>query len=221
MKKNYIIKNIFCIRNNGLAMIEALVAISIIILSIMAPITLLAQSAKYAKYALNKIIATNLAEEQIELMINYKKSLDIYCFNNPNQCNNSYDGFDIFVDNVSSLAMTCDSLIVHDTLINPPCSFDDTSFDYSNVNALPTITKEPSCKIYEEINNTVKCTQGANSKSTPFERYMQIDNIDLMLSGSDIINNTIRLKSMVCINTTGINCINDPSTVTSLYYIYR
>lgn len=220
--KNYINKKIIAHKRiRGIAFVESLMAMSVIIISIMAPLTLLSQSAKYTKFALNKITATSLAEEQIELMINYKKSLDIFCFNNPSECDGNFDGFDSFVKKVNDITVNCVSY----PLPGNPCYLDDTSFDYSNTTIAPVFNKKPSCKIYEEADDISKCSQTATSKPTSFSRRLYIDNLDqiTLLSPTtaiEVIDNVIRLTSVVCINKN--NCATgDPNAVTLVYYIYR
>lgn len=220
--KNYINKKINKFNKiRGIAFIEALMAMSIIIISIMAPLTLLSQSAKYTKFALNKITATSLAEEQIELMINYKKSLDIFCFNNPVDCDGNFDGFDSFVKKVNDISVDCVSY----PLPGNPCYLDETSFDYSNTSIAPVFTKKSSCKIYEDVDDISKCDQTSTSKPTSFSRRLYIDNLDQITllsptTATEVIDNVIRLTSVVCINKTACDT-GDANAVTLVYYIYR
>ena len=213
------IKNIREVR--GIAMVESLMAITVVIISIMGPIAVSLNAAKYAKYGLYKVTASNLANEQIEMLVNYKESIDIYCFNNFGYVNyNSIpceeEGFNIFVD--SLLALGC-PLTPDGT---NPCYIDDTSFSYVT-SALPTVTEKNSCKIMIQVNEIAKCDNNSSviGERSIFTRKLYIDNIDVMKDNNNsLINTSLRLISLVCINND--NCVpGDKRAVTVISYIYR
>ena len=204
-------------------MVESLMAITIVIISIMGPIAISLNAAKYAKYGLYKVIASNLANEQIEMVVNYKKSLDIYCFNNPsyvssNNISCNEDGFNIFVDDL--LVLNCS---LND--ISKPCYFDDTSFDYTPSFApslrLPAKT---SCKLMIQSDDIAKCDGGSSVPSgdkSIFTRKLYIDNIDTMRDTTNsFTNTTLRLTSVVCINNDACTP-GDKRAITVISYIYR
>jgi Tfp pilus assembly protein PilV len=204
--------------NKGIAIVESLVSVTIVIISIMGPIILSVNAAKFAKFGLNKISATNFANEQIEMMVKYKKSLDLYCFNNSISCNGNNDGFEKFTDSFS--IMDCE----YDALAAVPCSFDESSFTYVP-SSLPTISKKTSCILYTQTNDIVKCDDGAPATAdrTVFSRKVYIDVIDTMkdhLNGD--LTNAVRVTSLVCINNPTCD-LNSKKTETLILisYIYR
>jgi hypothetical protein len=205
----------------GIAMVESIMAISIVIIAIMGPIAISLSAAKEAKYGLYKVTASNLANEQIEMIMNYKKSLDIFCFNNPNFSNIlsiscGEDGFNIFVNDVLTSGCTLNS--------SNPCFFDESSFSYA-LNSVPSLsTPKTSCKIMVQSNDIAKCDNGGSVTSgdaSVFTRKLYIDNVDVMKdTGGSSINTTLRLTSLVCINNA--SCIpGDKRAITIVSYIYR
>ncbi len=220
-------KNIREVR--GIAMVESLMAITIVIISIMGPIAISLNAAKYAKYGLHKVTASSLANEQIEMMVNYKKSLDIYCFNNASIDCDDEDGFNYFVRSLTDLTGTginCPLMIDGSN----PCFFDDRSFIYED-NTLPEVSKKISCKLMiqssETISDIAKCdNNGAvtSGEKSIFTRKLYIDSVDTMTatdgSGVSQINTSLRLVSLVCINYDP--CVpGDKKAITIISYIYR
>lgn len=208
----------------GIAMVESLMAITIIIISIMGPIAISLNAAKYAKYGLYKVTASNLANEQIEMMVNYKKSLDVYCFNKFSEgvtCN-SEDGFNIFVDNFTDLSPTGINCSLNN--LADPCYFDDTSFSYVLAQA-PKVIEKKTCKLIIQPEDIAKCDDiggsGIAGDKSIFTRKLYIDNIDAMTDSSNSrINTALRLISLVCINND--SCVpGDKRAITVVSYIYR
>ncbi len=211
----------------GIAMVESLMAITIVIISIMGPIAISLNAAKYAKYGLYKVTASNLANEQIEMVVNYKKSLDIYCFNNPsyvssNNISCNEDGFNIFVESLTNPASISCPL---KTDGRDACYFDDTSFYYL-VNSVPSLLtpQKSSCKIMIQINDIAKCDNGGSfiaGEKSIFTRKLYIDNIDTMRDTTNsLTNTTLRLISVVCINNDACTP-GDKRAITVISYIYR
>lgn len=219
------IQNIFMKKNiigiRGIAMVESLMAITIIIISIMGPIAISLNAAKYAKYGLYKVTASSLANEQIEMMLNYKKSLDIYCFNNVGVSGCTEDGFDIFVNNFTDPSPTS----INCSLSNSadPCYFDDTSFIYP-VSQIPEVSEKSSCKLMIQSDDIAKCDDGGSvilGESSVFTRKLYIDNVDPMEdTNNSLISTSVRLVSLVCINND--SCVpGDKRAITIISYIYR
>ncbi len=203
-------------------MVEALMAITIVIISIMGPIAISLNAAKYAKYGLYKVTASNLANEQIEMVVNYKKSLDIYCFNNPTVTDCAEDGFNIFVESLTNPTSISCPLKTDGT---SACYFDDTSFSYI-ANSIPSLLtpQKSSCKIMIQINDIAKCDNGGSvivEEKSIFTRKLYIDNIDTMRDTTNsLTNTTLRLTSVVCINND--TCApGDKRAITVISYIYR
>ncbi len=205
-------------------MVEALMSISIMMISVMAPITLSTQSAKYARYTLNKITASYLAEEQVEMMVNFKKSLDIYCFDNTCVAKN---GFDEFVQKVTPInrGLDCETYKA-DGSYNVPCYFDESSFVYTGT-LKPEVTSkiENSCKfLYTKPDDIMSCTGGSgDSNKSIFTRKMYIDNVDDLDSGYSsgiTFKNSVKLTSWVCINNKDCKP-EDPKATTLVYFIYK
>jgi hypothetical protein len=205
------------INPRGIALIEALMAISIIMIAIMAPIDLSLNAVKVARHGLNKITADNLANQQVEMLINYKKSLDIYCFNNINNTDcNGEDGFDLFVDNLTSFNCSVDTPLT-------PCYIDDTSFFYT-LPAAPSVIPKTSCQVILQDNDIAKCDNGSTAftkDTSVFTRKLYIDNLDNTKSTEGVnINMGIRLVSVVCINDK--SCVpGDKKSITMINFIYR
>jgi hypothetical protein len=207
----------------GIIMVEALMSITILMVAVMAPLTLATQSANYAKYSLNKITASYLAEEQIEMMVNLKKSFDIYCFNTTNgDCTNN-NSFDEFVNNISdpAVGVNCPTYNTPTsiTLNASPCYFDEKSFTYTNAGNLskPNITTKDAITcptLYENKNDVMSCVPTSlgldEATSTAFTRKMYIDVVDNLgkINSSSLptetltgqyYNTAVKLTSWVCI----------------------
>jgi hypothetical protein len=219
----------------GIVMVEALMSIAIMMIAVMAPLTLSSQSAKYAKYTLNKITASYLAEQQIEMMVNFKKSFDIYCFNNSTSCNQDTLGFNEFVKNVTDSSNEYNGTYcptysgAGGVYNNTPCFFDESSFAYKdNTGTIqkPEIKNKAltDCKyLFELPDDIMSCTNNAanTGTGTSFTRKMFIDNVDYLVEadGANNINNAIKLTSWVCINS---SCDpGDTKAVTLVYFIYK
>jgi hypothetical protein len=222
LPKKTISKNNFGVVK-GIVMVEALMSIAIMMISVMAPITLSTQSAKYAKYTLNKITASYLAEEQIEMMVNFKKSLDIYCFDNTCVGQNS---FDEFVKNVTlDEGLNCESYKL-DGSENTPCYFDETSFTYNGTNKPSIVDKtQLNCKVlYENPDDIMSCSNNTSSTGNVsiFSRKMYIDSIDSIESSdkNQVYENAVKLTSWVCINNKDCSP-SDAKATTLIYFIYK
>jgi hypothetical protein len=211
----------------GVAMVEALMAISILMVSMMAPLTLSTISAKYARYGLYKITATSLAEEQIELMINYKKSWDIYCFNANADCiNGSFDGFDDFVKTLKdSTGLNGCGISKPD---NDPCYFDEANF-YYDPSARPGIDSQLDCRLKNATSNISRCQPsedpGIEWKETIYDRKMYVESADMQATDEGVHNNAVKLTSIVCINIAKADQLKceagGKDAVTLIHYIYR
>jgi hypothetical protein len=198
----------------GIAMIEAMLAITIIMIAIMAPLTISTYSSKYAKLAINRITATYLAEEQLEMVINLRKSLDIYCFNNLNNCANgdSFDEFDLILSSAA-----CGTVAL-------PCYIDEGAFIY---NSLDKPVYSPGADInncrylYIKSDDIVSCN-AAIGVSSPYTRKLIVERVDnlININNSATQPNAIKLTSLICINSPGCN-IGDTNSVTLNYNIYK
>jgi hypothetical protein len=204
-----------CQRLKGLAMVESMLAITIIMISIMAPLTISTYTSKYSKLALNRIVGTYLAEEQLEFVVNLRKSLDIYCFNESGNCA-SQNSFDEFTQ-MLSLGVGCGSQLT-------PCYLDEGSIVYSGISkpVFNPYTNVSSCSnLYIKTGDIAKCS-GTDIERSPFTRGLIIENIDNLtdsVSGSTVPNG-VKLTSFVCINSTSCNR-DSQGAVVLIYNIYR
>jgi len=68
-------------KNNlkAFAILESLIAISVLMVAILGPMTLAIQSLKYSKIANSNTVATYLANDAIEQAINYRYQLELEC----------------------------------------------------------------------------------------------------------------------------------------------
>ncbi len=217
-------KKKIAVRYQGLAMIEAMLAITIIMIAIMAPLTISTYTSKYAKFALNRIVATYIADEQLEFMVNLRKSLDIYCFNVSTDCTNS-NSFDEFYYTLNS-GLGCGTVAA-------PCYVDESSFTYPPANPpakpifSPRVDLANCPNLFINNNDIASCAaQNADSEISPFTRKLIIENIDNLTNQDRLGNsgdtrpNGIKLTSLVCINDP--NCIpGDDKAITLVYNIYR
>lgn len=218
MKIKILKANIIKDRLRGIAMVEALIAISILMVGIMAPLTLAIYSSKYSKLALNKITATYLGEEQIEILVNYKKSLDIYCFNNIDGCDNR-NSFDDFFNSLNLGLLGCGS----DTL---PCFIDEDRIVYLGINKPlinPIIDINFCRQLYIRPGDIATCDGTVSlSEPTPFTRKLIIGYTDFLIDAltGESYPTAVKLTSVVCIGNPNCNA-NDNDSVTLTYHVYK
>lgn len=116
----------------GFEMVEALVAIVILTLAIIGPMALAVQTAKYSRVSLDRVVGSYLADEGLDLMINYRQSLQVYCnseYLEPAVTNPCGNGEVVYRPSLSSLFMfISDFGDCADT--SAGCVIDVDTFDY-------------------------------------------------------------------------------------------
>lgn len=196
-------------QNQGFILVEAMVAITILMIVIIAPLALTYQIEKISRLASTRAQATYLANEGVELVIFFRKSLETYCTTNPgvDECalgpSAATTSFAMFLNKMSYCI---------DAGANY-CRFDKTSF----VPTLATYTDNPSCTIlYNNSSGEFVCNSTATS--TRFSRYISMQKVDRWKDRSS--NNQwytgVKVISTVCYDR-GI--CNDKMQVTS--YVYQ
>lgn len=189
-------------------MVEAMVAITILLVVVTAPLTLAYQIEKRSRIASTRAQATYLATEGIELMIFFRKSLETYCITYPGigECaqgtSAATTSFAMFL---SKMSTTC--------LDSGTCRFDKTSFDPNTALYLDN----PSCTLlYRNSFGEYVCSQTATS--TRFSRYLTLTRTDRWTdrSAANQWYTGVKIVSTVCYDN-GI--CNDKIQLTS--YVYQ
>ncbi|MDQ5957249.1 MAG: hypothetical protein QG614_224 [Patescibacteria group bacterium] len=194
----------------GFSLVETLMAVLILTIAIMAPLTLAMQTVKYSRIAIQKMESTYLAEEGIEIIQNLKKSAQIYCgvYAEDQRCTKEYFN-DYFLD--QQIIGTNDIIIDSDcfgylfgTNIKKYCSMDFNNLVYNNTNKKTYLTSA-----ILSSNNTylTKTPNGmAESTSTPsiYKRSINVTPIDL----NEDIDGFARYRSVL---VTSIICIQENS----------
>lgn len=88
----------------GYSLIEALVAISILLIVITGPLTILTTTARSSSYASEQVAAFFLAQEGLELIQKMRDDLFLQHFQNPVAVNNPWVSFKSLVDPVCTTA---------------------------------------------------------------------------------------------------------------------
>jgi Tfp pilus assembly protein PilV len=179
----------------GFALVESLMAILIIMISIMAPLGLALQTVKYSNIAIEKMEATYIAEEAIEMIINLKKSAEIYCVDaNIPECDNYFNNY--FLDQSQSI----NNVISSQCYDQNYCNFDFSNFVYDSSSLSKTLKLQniDSNKIYIQKNNENLST--ASDIKSIFQRKINVRAVDLPGAsvGSGVYNSVI-VTSIVCI----------------------
>lgn len=189
-------------------MVEAMVAITILLVVVTAPLTLAYQIEKRSRLASTRAQATYLANEGLELLVFFRKSLETYCTINPSvaECalgtSAATTSFAMFLSRMSTTCVDSGS-----------CRFDKTNFDV--VNAI--YNDNPSCTLlYINSNGEYTCTTTATS--TRFTRTLSIQRVDLWKDRSAVSQWYIgaKLTATVCYDN-GI--CNDKMQLSS--YVYQ
>lgn len=206
----------------GFAMIEALIAITVILISISAPFALSVQTSKIHRLSLLKITAINLAESNFETLNTYKKSLDIYCFQNSADCGGDTSGFSVFEKKVNDpvSGFKCQKTV----LPNTPCYFDITSLVEGNLKPDLIKKSDDECKyLHQYPSGLTRCKpvgDNTSSTSTIFTKKTYLDVVDSFSSGGEEVVNSVRVISFVCLFNS--NCeYGDSDSVAVVNYIYK
>jgi Tfp pilus assembly protein PilV len=202
-------KNIFKNKRvRGFAMVEAMVAITILLVVVTAPLTLAYQIEKRSRIASTRAQATYLANEGIELMIFFRKSLETYCTTYPtvDECaqgsSAATTSFAMFLSKMSAVCLDTGT-----------CRFDKTSFDPNNA----SYADNPTCTLlYRNSFGEYVCNQTASS--TRFSRYVSLSRSDRWKdrSAANQWYTGVKIISTVCYDN-GI--CNDKIQLTS--YVYQ
>lgn len=196
-------------RNNlkGFAMIEALVSILLLISSIMGPLVLSFQTAKYSRLALNRVKASYYADEALDLLVNYRHSMSLYCVKNSElpECagDPSVAGFKLFINNIMGPVNNyCSSE-------SRLCNIDSVSFNYTNQNVVPSFTSRPAtgdCELYEHTNRSATCGNDGDTTAglfkTVFKRKFYVEKKDNITTTNGVSEDpsTVKLVVVVCID---------------------
>ena len=203
-------KNIFKVKQlRGFAMVEAMVAITILLVVVTAPLTLAYQIEKKSRIASTRAQATYLANEGIELMIFFRKSLETYCTTYPttDECAQGSSAA------TTSFAMFLSKMSLAGCLDGGTCRFDKSSFDPNNA----LYVNNPSCTLlYRNTSGEYVCSQTASS--TRFSRYVTLYSSDRWKdrSATNMRYTGVKIVSTVCYDN-GI--CNDKIQLTS--YVYQ
>jgi type II secretory pathway pseudopilin PulG len=233
MKKlKYIIKYK---KNKGFAMVEALVAITILVTSIIAPLTLAMQSSKYSRIALQRVQASYLADEGIELLVNYRKSLTQFCSHNPDDShcnldvNNTADSasFNSFVSEMTNqITQGCHLTISEDqAVVGRYCALDKSSFSYtSDTTAFPTFTKYlPTLevdKLYQVPNSIMTYNRNlTGATQTIYSRVFYVQDVDTPIDANSGIGSPLSAKvvSIACFAETTCTLASKNKVVVEQY----
>lgn len=193
----------------GFALVESMVAITILLIVIIAPLTLAYQIEKSSRIASTRAQATYLASEGIELMIFFRKSLETYCTTNPgvDECalgtSAATTSFAMFLNKMNTCV---------DAGANY-CRFDKTAFIPSSA----TYTDNPTCTLLY-INSSGEYVCNQTSTSTRFSRYISLQRVDRWKdrSGNNQWYTGAKIISTVCYDN---RICNDKIQVTS--YVYQ
>lgn len=193
--------------NSGFAMMESLVAISILLTVILAPLTLSLQSLKYTKLANDRTIASYIATESVEFANNYRKELHLVCANDTAGSIDACAG----EPSKSSLQIFINSF---------DAGYDMTGLPSNTINNL-------TCSLYQ--NHTTKeytcesATSSVANTKTLFKRYITVSGADSFSyagvggPGYDI---AAKVVSVVCYGKSLI-CNTDTKEAVKIYsYIY-
>ncbi len=97
----------------GFTLIETMVAITVLLLAIVSPLTLTKQGVASTRYAKNQITAFFLAQDAIEFIRNVRDSNFLSGANwlsGLEDCVNSYCSVDVTTSDISSCSVDCDSM---------------------------------------------------------------------------------------------------------------
>lgn len=154
----------------GFTLIEAFVAISILLLSVVGPISLVARSIADANYAANQITAFYLAQEGLELVINQRER------NEPLGKNAWLDGL-----NNCTNGQTCQVYLDETGLLITESCQASTGCNHFYLDS------ENDSYVYEEVGNT----------GTSFVREIKISlptTVEISYGGGEIDNTTVSAK---------------------------
>lgn len=195
----------------GFTLVETLMSILILTLSIMAPLSLAMQTVKYSRIATQKMEATYLAEEAIEMIYNIKKSAEIYCAMNMTDtlCYENYFS-DYFLDQSSLPNQVLDSKCFGkiSSAINAPKKY--CNFDHNNIiyNSTKTQLKNVNDNLSEMKTYLQKNTSGLASITSSKTTYQRAINISVIDNNKDSYGvgkaHSALVTSIVCIQESGV-----------------
>jgi type II secretory pathway pseudopilin PulG len=196
----------------GIAMIESLISITIILTSIMAPMSVIISSSKFARAGIMRIQATYIANDGAEMILNYRKTLNTFCFKNPTypHCDSgpggdlSISSFNLFVEQMTDLYASGGT----DCTKSVPCVFDETSFVATEAPAYVDFqSKRSTCGFLKKdpVSKTFGCGSG---EETRFYRYMYSEKMDNnnFSNGSDAGPAGIMITTVVCFDRKIAEC---------------
>ncbi len=188
------------------AMMESLVAISILLTTIIAPLTLSIQSLKYTKLANDRTLASYIASQTVEFANNYRQELRLVCVNDtagsiPNCAGDpSKASLQIFINSFSG-------------------GYDMTGLPVNTVKLLPcSLYQNPTSKEYtcETATSSV-----ANTK-TVYKRNIVVSGTDSFsyTGGGSGYNIAAKVISIICYGK-ALTCDEDTKDSVKVYnYIY-
>lgn len=185
-----------------------MVAITILLTVVLGPLTLTYQIKNKSRLASTRAQATYLANEGVELMIFFRKSLETYCITNPTvgECalgsSAATTSFAMFLTKMSAVCLDTGT-----------CHFDKTSFDPSSA----TYVDKPSCTLlYRNTFGEYVCNSTVTS--TRFTRKVSLYKTDRWADRvpTNQWYTGVKIVSTVCYD--GRIC-NDKIQITS--YVYQ
>lgn len=201
----------------GFSLVESLMAILILTMSIMAPLSLALQTVKYSRIATQKMEATYMAEEAIEIIQNVKKSAEVFCADSNNSssnngpCDNDYF-LSYFLDQTNS----GDNVLDSDCVGNIPLNLNSKNFcniDMSNIaegndksiklqGAESNSGPSPKNFLIKNSNTGSEDLSFTTAQITDYKRSINITILDSNKDSTDTnsgYNNSVLVTSIVCI----------------------
>ena len=207
MQKVNIKLNKIALKQNvrAFAMMESLVAISILLTTIVAPLTLSIQSLKYTRLANDRTLASYIASQTVEFANNYRQELRLVCTNDLagtiTNCagDPSKSSLQIFIGSFGTYDMTG---LPANTVKNLNCSL------YQN----PT-SKEYTCEV---------ATSSVANLKTVYKRALVVSGNDSFTyaGGGSGYNITAKVISIICYGK-ALTCDENTKDSVKVYsYIY-
>lgn len=153
------IKNNFKNKKSGFTLLEALVAVSILMVAVVAPITIAQKGLSSAAYSKNQMIASYLAQDAIEYIKNKRDEVAI---------NNNYDWNNLSIFGNTSSVTLCKS--------SNGCQI-DTIKNVINDNTA-VLDFDQNKPLIEDNNGFYGYSTGVDFKTTNFTRQIKISMLD-------------------------------------------
>jgi prepilin-type N-terminal cleavage/methylation domain-containing protein len=184
------------VRHSGFSLVEVLIAISILLIATVGPMTIAARSAQSAQYAREQNTAFFLAQEGIEAVMALRADRGIAHINNPSGV-------------LSTGWLTLSGM----NNCQPP-NVNGCSFDFDDSNLLPALSCPPGgCRVYfNAANNRTPYSHDSSDTATQFTRQIFIQN----LGGGQV-----RVQSVVNWQPTILGATKTVRLETYLYDIYN